>query len=120
MKLITCVWLLLCLTVSTGKVHAQGVGSSGEIAGSISDPSGARIPQATVIATETDRGIEHVTETDTNGKYRLVGLPPAVYDLTVRIAGFQTAIRKGLVLTVGATLVADSSLKLSPVGEVVE
>jgi hypothetical protein len=96
------------------------VGSSGEIAGTITDPSGAGIPKATIIAMETHKGIQHVTETDTNGEYRLAGLPPATYDLTVKIAGFQTAIQKGVVLTVGATLVVDSRLKLAAASEVAE
>src|ERR1051326_5225599 len=104
MKAIRCACLLFCSTVFTGTLRAQGVGSSGDIAGTITDPSGAGIPKAAIIATETDKGIQHVTETDTSGKYRLAGLPPATYDLTVKIADFQTAIQKGIILKVGATV----------------
>jgi hypothetical protein len=120
MNLLKWAWLLLCLMATTAVVRAQGVGSSGDIAGTISDPSGAGIPKATIIALETDKGIQHVTETDSNGEYRLVGLPPATYDLTVKIAGFQTTIQKGVILTVGATVVEDSRLKLAPASEIVE
>jgi hypothetical protein len=117
---IKCACLLLFLMVATSAVHGQGVGSSGEIAGTISDPSGAGIPKATIIAMEIDKGIQHATETDMEGGYRFPGLPPAVYELTVRIAGFQTAIKKGVILTVGATVVVDSRLNLAAKTEVVE
>ena len=99
---------------------AQGVGSSGDITGMISDPSGAGIPKATIIAIETERRIQHVSETDTSGEYRLSGLPPATYDLIAKIAGFQTAIQKGIVLTVGAVVVVDARLKLAAASEFVE
>ena len=113
-------WLLLCLVFATGVVHAQGVGSSGEITGTVSDPSGAGIPKATILAVETDKGIQHTTETDTSGEYRLVGLSPATYEISAKIAGFQTAIQKGVILTVGATVVVDFRPKLASGSEFVE
>src|SRR5262249_29503302 len=42
------------------------------------------------------------------------------YDLIVKIAGFQTAIQKGIALTVGATLLVDARLKLAAASESVE
>ena len=77
MKPIKGAWLLLCLVFATGVVRAQGVGASGDITGTISDPSGARIAKATILAVEIDKGIQHATETDTSGEYRLAGVPPA-------------------------------------------
>src|SRR5437899_11750369 len=50
-------WLLLFLMVITGSVHAQGVGSSGNIAGTISDPSGARIPKVLILAESEERRV---------------------------------------------------------------
>src|SRR6266436_2356068 len=114
------VWLLVCVLVAAGSASAQGVGASGDITGTVSDPSGAGIPKATILAVETDKGIQHTTETDTSGDYRLVGLPPTTYDVTVKIAHFQTEIQKGVILTVGATVVVDFRLKLASGSEVVE
>ena len=113
-------WLLLCLVFATGVARAQGVGASGDITGTVFDPSGAGIPKATILAVESDKGIPHATETDARGEYRLAGLPPANYDLTVKIAGFQTAVQKGVILTVGTIVVMDFRLKLASGSEVVE
>src|SRR5438132_691952 len=87
MKPIKGAWLLLCLAFATGVVRAQGVGASGDITGTVNDPSGAGIPKATILAVESDKSIQHSTETDTGGEYRLAGLPPATYDVTVKIPG---------------------------------
>src|SRR6266446_9543935 len=113
-------WVLVCVLVAAGSASAQGVGASGDITGTVNDPSGRGIPKATILAVETDKGIQHTTETDTSGEYRLVGLPPATYDVTVKISGFQTAVQKSVILTVGATFVADFQLKLAPVLEMIE
>ncbi len=120
MKPIKGAWLLLCLVFATGVVHAQGVGASGDFTGTVTDPSGAGIPKATILVVESDKGIQHTTETDTRGEYRLVGLPPATYDVTAKISGFQTAVQKGVILTVGTTVVVDFRLKPASVLEVVE
>src|SRR5262249_43238681 len=114
------VGLLLCLVFATGTAHAQGVGSSGSINGTVTDPGGGSVPKATIIAVETDRGIQYTATTDSNGEYRLAGLPPATYDVTVKMARFGTEVRKGVVLTVGATLMVDFQLKIASAAEVVE
>src|SRR5262245_60838842 len=79
---------LACLLV-TGMAFAQGVGTSGEIKGTVTDPSGATISSGTVTATDVDKGIKHTVTTDSDGSYRLAALQPAVYSLTVSKSGFQ-------------------------------
>ena len=53
MKSLACV--LVCFLLATFMAHAQGVGSSGEIAGTVTDSSGAVSPKATVNVADTDR-----------------------------------------------------------------
>ena len=88
---------LVCVLVATPGARAQGVGASGTINGTVVDPTGAVVPKALVVAVEADRGILHSTETDTNGFYRLTGLPPTTYDVTAKATGFETIQQKGLV-----------------------
>jgi Carboxypeptidase regulatory-like domain/TonB dependent receptor len=99
--------------VASPSARAQGVGSSGTINGTVVDPTGAIVPKALVVATETDRGVLHSTETDTNGYYRLTGLPPTTYDVAARAAGFETIVQKGLVVTVGSITQVDFHLSLA-------
>ena len=81
--------------------HAQGVATSGEIRGTVSDPTGATVPKATVTAEDPEKGVRRTAVTETEGEYRLTGLPPSVYSVTVEIAGFQKEIRKDVVVSIG-------------------
>jgi Carboxypeptidase regulatory-like domain len=111
---------LVCVLVASTPARAQGVGASGTINGTVVDPTGAVVPKALVVAVETDRGILHSTETDTNGFYRLTGLPPTTYDVTARATGFETMQQKGLEVSVGSIAVIDFHLTLATSKAVVE
>jgi len=104
----------------TGMVFAQGVGASGDIRGTVTDPSGAVVTNATVTATDIARGIKHTVVTDNNGQYRLTGLQPATYSLSVSKSGFQSELAKNVVVNVGQTSTVDFPMKVSQVSEQVE
>ena len=50
MKPIKGAYVLLCFVFATGVLQAQGVGTSGDITGTIIDPSGAGVPKVTILA----------------------------------------------------------------------
>ncbi len=64
-------------------------------------------------AEEASRGLKFTTASETNGVYRVAGIPPATYTLTVRIAGFQTEVLKGVMVNVGETTIADIHLTVA-------
>jgi hypothetical protein len=99
---------------------AQGVGASADLTGTVTDPSGAEVPNVKVTVIYTAKGIEHSVTTDEHGFYRLSGLAPATYKLSVEHAGFQTEVVPSLSLTVGQTFVLDFHLKLAVVSGQVE
>ncbi len=99
---------------------AQGVGTSGDIRGTVTDPTGALIPKATIVAQDTEKGIRRSSVSDENGQYEFTGLPPAAYRLTAKISGFQTEILRDVVVTVGQTVILDFRMKISAGTEVVE
>jgi hypothetical protein len=103
----------LCLFSASPIARAQGVGSSGTITGTVSDPTGAVAPNASIVAEETGRGIRHTAVSDSSGGYQLQSLPAATYSLSVQLSGFQTEIMKGVVLSLGQTLILDFHLKLA-------
>jgi len=100
--------------------HAQGGGTSGEIRGTITDPTGATVPKATVAIEDSEKGIRRTAVTETDGEYRVTGLPPASYTVTIETTGFRTEIRKGVVLNVGQTLILDFHLQLASATAAVE
>ena len=94
-------------------VHAQGIGTSGEIRGTVTDPAGGTIPKATVEVTDPEKGINRSVVTESDGLYEVAGLPPSAYTVTVQVTGFQTETHKNVVLNVGQTLILDFHLRVA-------
>jgi hypothetical protein len=111
MKLISLVGSLYCLLVFSSAGSAQSASVSGDIRGTITDPSSAVLPKATITATVPQTGLHRTAVSDANGQFRLAGLPPAIYDLTAELPGFSTQSRKGLALAIGQTVVSDFGYK---------
>jgi len=112
--LLPAVLLLAFFSVLVGpETKAQGVGTSADLTGTVSDPSGGNVPGAKVTVTDTAKGLQRTAMTDEHGSYRLSGLPPANYKVSVEHAGFQSEDMNGVALTVGQTMVLDFHLKLA-------
>jgi len=120
MRLVHLLRIFLACLLLTGMVYAQGVGASGDIRGTVTDPSGAVVSNANVTATDVAKGIKHTVATDDNGQFRLTGLQPATYSLSVAKTGFQSEIAKNVVVNVGQTSTVDFPMKVSQVSEQVE
>ena len=115
------VLLFVVVLLASGPVaSAQGVGSSGDIRGTVTDPAGALVPKATIVAEDTEKGIRRTSVTDENGQFEFPGLPPTAYTVTAKFSGFQTEILRGVVVSVGQTLILDIHMKISAGQELVE
>jgi hypothetical protein len=112
--------VLLCLLFATCMVHAQGVGSSGEITGTVTDASGGVLPKATVNVVDTQTGLKRTAITNGTGQFRVVGLSPATYDVSAQMSGFATEIRRSVTVGIGQTVTSDFKMKPSQVATVVE
>lgn len=120
MRFIHLLKIFLASLLLTGMVFAQGVGASGDIRGTVTDPSGAVVTGANITATDVAKGIKHTVATDANGQYRLTGLQPATYSLSVSKPGFQSELAKNVVVNVGQTSTVDFPMRVSQVSEQVE
>src|SRR5215831_8523647 len=114
------VCLMVCALLASGVAFAQGVGASGDITGTVVDPSGAVLPNATVTATDTEKGLKRSTTSDSRGEYHIAGLSPASYEVSAQLSGFKTSIRKNVIVNVGQTFILDFHLSISQVVEQVE
>ena len=114
------VLLAECLLPGSHATPAQGVGASADLTGTVTDQTGAGVPNAKVTATDPANGLERSVMTGEHGFYRMSGLPPSSYKVSVEHVGFQTGTATGVVLTVGQTLLFDFQLKLSGMSSQVE
>jgi len=86
---------------------------SGTITGSVTDPSGARVPAADVTIRNADTGIEHKIGTTDAGLYNAAFLPPGRYEVQAGKKGFATVLHKELILQVGQTLTVNVALSVA-------
>ncbi len=112
--------VFVCLLLATSLAHAQGVGSSGDITGTVTDSSGAFLPKVTVSVVDTQTGLKRTAVTDGAGQYRVAGLSPSTYEVSAGLPGFATDLRKSVPVAVGQTVVSDFRMKPSQVGTVIE
>lgn len=98
---------------SSSALRAQS--TFGTLLGTVTDTSGAVVPNATVTITNTEEGSSRSVTTDTKGNYELVDAKPAHYAVKVTKAGFQSSEVTGLNLAARQTLRADVVLSLGAV-----
>ena len=84
--------------------------AAGTITGTVTDTTGAVVPNATVLITDTDTNVTHTTSTDRAGVYVAPFMQSGHYEIVLGGGAFGKVDRKNLVLTVGETLTVDASL----------
>jgi hypothetical protein len=80
--------------------------------GTVFDPTGAAVPNATVVLRQVNTGVEHSTTASSAGVYRFTALPAATFVLTVNAPGFETAALDNIVIQVAETRTLDVRMKL--------
>jgi len=71
--------------------------------GTVTDPSGASVPNSKVEVVAPDTGFKRETTTGNSGVYSISSLPTGTYNLTVSGEGFKTFVMEGIQLSVGQT-----------------
>jgi hypothetical protein len=90
-------------------VSAQTSGN-GNLNGTLTDQSGAAVPNATVVVLNTETGVSRTLTTNGEGLFQATFLLPGHYEVTAGGNGFGKVDRKNLVLTVGQVLTVDITL----------
>src|ERR1700688_2296540 len=103
--------LISCLAIG---VRADTVGS---ISGTVTDQTGAVIPDTTVTALNLDTTVQQTTKTNANGFYNFTALPVGRYEIEILREGFEPYKRTGLVIDVNSQLRADITLSMGAQSE---
>lgn len=94
-------------------------GQTAQIAGTISDASGARVPEAQVSAREVDTGAQRTVTSNAEGYYTIPLLPPGNYSVTVTKEGFNPVSHPIITLAVGDNATIDATLTVGAVAQTV-
>jgi hypothetical protein len=112
-----CVVLLLAAGVLTGTSSAQKI--TGDIAGDVTDSTGAVLPNVAVTVVNTSTNQSRTTTTTATGSYRVPELPIGSYRVTATVQGFKTSVQQAEVVAGGITH-ADFKLQIGERTETVE
>jgi len=108
---------ILVLAVS-GTAWSQTV--QGVITGTITDPTGAVVPNATVTITNIGTNISQKTTTNGEGEYRFPLVPPGAYTIEVKAANFAEVRTTGIVVEASQTVPFSVKLQLAKASEIIE
>src|SRR5579871_3296404 len=109
--------LIIGLLISS-PTYAQVAGAT--LSGTVTDPSGAGIPNAHLSIKNTATGVTRDITTDSAGFYTAPNLTPSVYDVTTSAQGFSTQVASGITLTVGAQQTLNIPLQVGQVTQQVQ
>ena len=100
----------LFLAMSTTALWAQAGG--GSMVGTVHDPAGAVVPNATVTITNTDTNSNYPVTTNGDGRFLYPQLPVGTYKVTVAAPGFKEAVQAGITVSIGTTSTLDMTLQV--------
>jgi len=120
-RLLTNRFAFVCvLAISLIFTSAAFAQSTAAIQGTVTDATGAVVPNATVTVKNSGTGEERVTQTDNAGLYNVPALAPGTYRVEVKAAGMSTMAANDVVIEVGRTIKQDFLLKVASTSEVIE
>src|SRR6267143_5874510 len=106
-----CICVLILLLSAVTLTYAQSGTSS--LRGTVTDPAGAIVPDATITLSSAEIAVNLTTQTDKNGFYQFQAVRPATYALTVTATGFAIFKQSGLELLVSTPATSDVKLQLA-------
>ena len=105
----------LCLPILMLPMLAVGQIYFGGIVGTVTDPSGAAIPGASITVLNTGTGSTLRTTTNREGEYQMMHLVPGVYSVTSSMKGFNKTIVTDVTVRVGTTTTSNLTMKVGKV-----
>jgi len=111
---------LLAALFSLFTVTAESQTVQGVITGTVTDPSGATVANATITITNSETAIAQTTTTEANGTYRFPLVPPGTYSIEIKASGFAEERDNGLVVHASQTIPISFKLTMAQTSQVIE
>src|SRR6185369_12479953 len=110
--------LLLVLLICAPMAFGQAQSNAADIQGTIKDSTGAVVTNATVTARNPSTSFSRTANTNDEGFYRIINVPPGDYEVTVEAANVTKADLPKITVTVGQAAELDVTLEPGNISEI--
>jgi len=117
-RIVCAVFMLLLALSPVTQLRAQVAG--GTLSGTVTDPSGSAVPNATIDIKALSTGVTRTVTSDSAGLYAAPNLLPGAYEVTSSASGFSKAVLTGITVTVGGQQELNIKLQIGQVSQTVE
>ena len=112
--------LFICvLALMISGISAFGQAGRGRITGTVTDASGAMVPDTQVVLLNKDTGARQQTVTSAAGLYSFISLNPGMYQVTASHGGFSSVVKDKVLVNVDQVTQVDLSLQVGAATETV-
>ncbi|HWY48775.1 MAG TPA: carboxypeptidase regulatory-like domain-containing protein [Bryobacteraceae bacterium] len=111
---------VLSLLIAATAIVGWSQTVNGTLVGTATDPTGAVVPNAKVIITETNTNTIHSGQTNESGNFIFPNLAPGIYSVAIEATGFKRETRQAIELRVDSTVRVDAQLQPGSLNETVE
>ncbi|MGH9397887.1 MAG: carboxypeptidase-like regulatory domain-containing protein, partial [Terriglobia bacterium] len=108
-------WVLLSVALVLLPAALMAQSYFGDIVGTVTDPTGAAIPNAVITVTNSQTGAVFHTTANSYGYYAVRALIPDVYSVKVSTKGFQSTVVTPVKIEVAQTVTVNATLKVGMV-----
>jgi len=112
-----CIFACILVIFSAANLSAQ---TAGVVSGHVSDASGAVIPQATITLKNVDTSGVRSTVTTGTGDYTFPDVPPGIYNISAKHAGFKTGTTNNVEVQVQQSVRLDFTLQVGEITQTIE
>ncbi|MDT5157922.1 MAG: hypothetical protein QOH51_2279 [Acidobacteriota bacterium] len=111
--------LVFCLAFGAANAAAQST-TQGAVGGTVKDPQGAVVANASITVKNEETNKETSATTDSEGRFRVVQLDPGNYSVTINATGFSAFTQQKVVVEVGRVTSIDAALTVGGAQETVQ
>jgi Carboxypeptidase regulatory-like domain len=119
------IWILLLSLIAFAgpaliTTPCAGQATTGQIAGQVTDPTGAAVANATITVTDEEKGVSFSGRTGDTGNYAVVSLPPGIYSVAAVAPGFSEDKFTHVVIAIDEQLALNFKLRVGSASTSVE
>jgi len=104
--------LTMILMLSPTAVHSQSASATGRLEGTVTDSTGAAVPDADITVRNQNTGISTTLQSGAEGDFIFLYLDPGTYEVSIQKAGFNKLVLKDITVTVGTRAIIHPQLAI--------